>query len=209
MVDNKDTSMGEYPYCEVKVAYDCHLCKDKHTAVVKAKKSMDVDARRGYLEMAKRDCVFEFFRQHKEAEAKSFDLNKLTGLEVLCYAEDEVEREEIGVPMIKEDVIAWRKELFGEIVAEEIKEPEEEEGTALSIERAEELAPIETGIKKGMDFGEVEAMVKERLLELLKKEERLLAELILVQNEKKQFKELVDATKKAREIRGLNKEEKE
>lgn len=204
MVDEKK----EYPFCEIMVRYDCHLCKDKHVAVIKAKRGIDIDARKGYMEMAKRDCVFEFFRQHPKEEAKSFDLNKLSGVEVLCYAEDEEEREEIGISMIKEDVIAWRKEFFGETekASEEAAKEKKNDETKLSIEEIEKLAPIETGIKEGMDFLGVETMVKKRLKHLEEREKQLSAELLLVQNERKQFKELADAAEKVREIRNPREE---
>jgi len=170
--------MAEYPKYELKILYDCSLCKNEHTSTSRLVGSQLAAELAGSIapggqsllkrgkEIAKRNLVRDFFSIHPD---------------------------KIGIPMVMSEVENWHGELMaekGEAVVAKEKE--------LSIEELEKLGPIETGIKKGMDFDGVEGMVKKRLAELIEREKQLSAELLLVQHEKKQFQELADAAEKAR-----------
>jgi len=198
--------MAEYPKYELKILYDCSLCKNEHTSTSRLVGSQLAAELAGSIapggqsllkrgkEIAKRNLVRDFFSIHPEAKVSDFDVDKLIGHEMVQHTEDdEKELDKIGIPMVMSEVENWHGELMaekGEAVVAKEKE--------LSIEELEKLGPIETGIKKGMDFDGVEGMVKKRLAELIEREKQLSAELLLVQHEKKQFQELADAAEKAR-----------
>lgn len=195
--------MAEYPQYEIKVIYKCQLCKENHVAIGRIKGGALVaelagGASRGQLltkrcmEMTKKNVVKEFFKAHPKAGLDDFKFDTLKAEEIVAHGEEkeEINRDTLGVPMTEGEL--------KEIVDELGREDEIRKETASSAKEAEGAGPIETGRKKGMDFDEVTAKVKKRLEELEEREKQLSAELLLVQHEKRQFKELVEAAERVR-----------
>lgn len=206
--------MVEYPQYEIKVIYKCQLCKENHVSIARAKggalaEELAGGGSRGQslvkqcLGAAKKNTIKEFFKAHPKAGLSDFKFDTLKAEETVAHGEnaEEINKDTLGVPMTE-------GELKG-IVDELGREDEIKEEIALSAEEAEGAGPIETGIKKGMDFDGVEGMVKRRLAELIKREHQLSAELLLVQQEMKQFRELAEAAKRVRIDKKMEKIEKE
>jgi len=177
--------MPDYPYCEIKIIYDCQLCKDKHVATVRQRNSVGAEGTlTNLMTLVKKDIVMKFFEAHPAAEKKDLKLDKLTAIETIAYNANEVDNDKVGVPISKEEIEGWRKEFLGD-----------KEGTT----SLDGLAPINTDIPASASFSGVKAMVHKKLEQLKEEEKTLAARLLLVQNEKKKFEKLWAAALEVKE----------
>ena len=197
--------MADYPVYEIKITYACQLCEIKHVAINRIKGGMLAQelATGGKLmgqclEMAKRGVVKEFFKAHPKAKISEFIIgegSRLKGLETITHSEDTIDHDDIGVPMLVEEVSAFRDELIeeGKDILEE-KSPEE----------LEKAGPIETGVKPGMSYEEVKAMVENKLKELEMEHKRLAMALEEVVKQIGLFKGLVEATQPSKTVKATS-----
>jgi len=192
--------MADYPVYEIKIIYDCQICKSEHIVVNRIKGAvLAAELATGgkltgqCLEMAKRDIVKEFFKAHPKVKISDFiigEKSRLKGIEIITHSADTVDTDDIGIPMLPEEVSAFRDELIEQ--EKDILKPEEK-----SIEELEKAGPIETGVKPGMTFEEVKAMVENKLKELEMEGKRLSMALEEVEKQTRLFKSLVEASKAA------------
>lgn len=194
--------MAKYPQYEIKIIYDCELCKDKHVAVGRAVGSALAAELAGAtmakgqtirgqcMGMAKKGVIKGFFAAHPESAVGDFRVDSLRGIETVVHDEETTDTDKIGIAMTKGEVAEI---VEGLNLSEKVDE----------IEEAEKTGPIETGIKKGMNFEEVRKVVERRLEELEIQEKALIAKLENVQMERKRFEKLVETAKEAEKIEAI------
>jgi len=195
--------MADYPQYEIKIIYDCGLCKEEHTATAQAfgsalaaelaggalPKGQTIRGR--CMDLAKKGIIKDFFAVHPEETVGDFRVDNLRAIETIVHNEDFTDTDKIGVSLTENEVAG---------IVEELKISEVEKS---EVEKAEEVGSLTTGMKKGVDFLGVRDMVERRLEDLKKQEKELITKLEIVQTEKQQFEKLVETAKLAEKIEAV------
>lgn len=198
--------MADYPKYEIKIIYDCGICKSEHTATAQASGSalaaeLAGGAPKGQtirdrcMDLAKKGIVKDFIAAHPESAVGDFRVDNLRAIETVVHNEDFTDTDKIGVSLTESEVAG---------IVEGLQTSKVDEVT-----KAEEVGFLEAGIKKGMNFEGVRKMVERRLEDLEKQEKELTAKLEIVQTERKQFEKLVETAKEAEKVEAVREKVKE
>ena len=191
----------------IELTYDCDLCKKGHESVGKVPLKLLKDEVSGggnfraqATDAAKIILLKSFFKAHPEGV---FNVDKLKAVEITAFSEDEVEKEEVTVSIIANDV----QQAKAQLDLEKQGKPSDNELSLSEVESEDEKPEKEDEVTK--TFTELEngaIMTCDDLIDVIAKrrdslrdeEARLKTRLVIVQEEAERLELMYKAVEKSK-----------